>query len=81
MTLCLMPNNLGHPRFGLTVSRKVGNSVVRNLVKRRLREGLRHLDSNRIGSFDVVVLARPDIVGHGTEQLGRELARLLEHGR
>src|SRR4051794_16760064 len=32
-------------RFGLTVSRKVGNAVVRNRVKRRLREALRRIEA------------------------------------
>lgn len=32
-------------RFGLTVSRKVGNSVVRSRVKRRLREAIRRIEA------------------------------------
>ena len=34
----MAPNNLPHHQLGLTVSRKIGSAVVRNLVKRRLRE-------------------------------------------
>ena len=54
-------NGLSHPRFGLTVSRKVGNAVVRNHVKRRLREAVRHHPGARDGSLDgvdVVFIAR-----------------------
>jgi ribonuclease P protein component len=37
----LLVNELGHSRLGLTVPRKVGNAVVRNRVRRRLREAFR----------------------------------------
>jgi ribonuclease P protein component len=46
-------------RLGVTVSRKVGNAVVRNRVKRRIREWFRR-DRSSIGpGFDILVIARP----------------------
>ena len=47
-------------RLGLTVSKKVGGAVVRNKVKRRLRESFRLLLPGLDGesNFDIVVIAR-----------------------
>ena len=60
------PEQFG-PRFGLTVSRKVGTATERNRVKRRLREVLRRLAGDPNGSpgrnrFDYVVVARRDVL-------------------
>jgi ribonuclease P protein component len=54
------------------VSRKVGNSVVRNRVKRRIRESLRSVDLPQV--FDVVVIAHPRAADTPVETLARELA-------
>ena len=38
LVLYIMKNGLDHSRVGFTVTKKIGNSVVRNRVKRRLKE-------------------------------------------
>jgi ribonuclease P protein component len=52
-------NELGCTRVGITVSGRVGNAVVRNRVRRRMREALGARFERLPGSADIVVVARP----------------------
>ena len=57
MVLLIAEHRSGEPRIGLTISRKVGNAVVRNKVRRRLREIIRRDLSSQFGSADHVIVA------------------------
>jgi len=48
-----------HPRLGVTVSRKVGNAVCRNRIKRWIRESFRTSRQQLATAADVVVIAKP----------------------
>lgn len=51
------PNEI-RSRLGVTVSKRVGNSVIRNRVKRRIREWFRHAREGLPTESDIVVIAR-----------------------
>ncbi len=59
-------------RLGLTVSRKVGNAVVRNKVKRRLREIFRRNKQHFPVGYDFVMIARPGTVELSFEELHQQ---------
>src|ERR687885_2825474 len=76
------PNEYGTPRLGLSVSRKVGNAVTRNAVRRRLREVFHSCIPEISESLDLVVSARP-AAGTATfeelrEEFGKSLGRIAD---
>lgn len=68
-------------RLGLSVSRKVGDAVTRNRVKRVLREEFARVAANVPAELDVVVIARPGCAEYlgeqGSTALGARLGELL----
>lgn len=69
-------------RVGLTVTRKVGGAVLRNRVRRRLREAVRvHAAHDMAPGNDYVIVAREDVLRAPFEQLKAELSRRLRGPR
>lgn len=64
-------------RLGITASRKVGNAVVRNRFKRRVREWFRRRRAELDRDLDVVVIARRAGAGLGAAELDDRLSGLL----
>jgi len=58
LVLYARKNRTGTNRVGITVSKKLGHAVVRNRVRRRLREAYRLNESRFQPGWDIVVVAR-----------------------
>ena len=59
LTIYAAPNDLAFSRLGLSLSRKVGNAVRRNRIKRLLREAFRLLRHDLPRGYDLLVVVRP----------------------
>ena len=67
-------------RFGLSTGRRLGGAVVRNRVRRRLREALRVMAPSFQPGWDVLIIARPAIVEADHDALVGALRRTLVRG-
>lgn len=64
-------------RLGLAVSRKVGNAVQRNHVKRRVRCWFRQNRPDLPAGRDLVVIARPGAAARSSIEIAEELGGLV----
>ncbi|MCM1497108.1 MAG: ribonuclease P protein component [Clostridium sp.] len=64
LVMYIVDNNLEINRIGISVSKKVGNSVVRHRVTRLIREVYRLQQNNLLKGYDIVVVARVNSKGH-----------------
>jgi ribonuclease P protein component len=72
----LAPPGTAGPRLGLVVTRRLGNAVQRNRVKRLLREFFRRHQTH-LPAIDLVIMAKKGAEGLVYHQVEEELGRLV----
>jgi ribonuclease P protein component len=78
LVLYARKNRVGGNRVGVTVSKKLGKAVVRNRVRRRLREVYRLHESRFLPGWDIVVVARGRAVDASFSDLTRAYLALAK---
>ena len=71
-TVFALPNELDHCRLGITATRKIGNAVQRNRVKRRLREIFRRNRTDLVPPLDLVINAYAQAITCNPADLERD---------
>lgn len=90
LVLFARPNDMEHPRLGLSVRRTVGTAVRRNRIKRLIREAFRFMQHDWPRGYDLIVVVRPHdpltlaeyqrCIHKAMRQLHREWDRRLSRG-
>jgi len=79
VVLKILRNGKDISRYGFSISSRVGGAVVRNRVKRRLREILRDMPLKT--GWDIVIIARPPAAKTNYHHIGNSVRALLNKAR
>jgi len=77
LVMCALTNALPYSRFGFSVSSRIGGAVVRNRIKRQLREAVRLRMAQIQPGWDIVFIAKHPIRKATYAQMDASCARLL----
>ena len=73
LVLLVLKNGLDKNRLGISVSKKVGNSVVRHRITRLVREAYRLAENAYLPGYDLVVIAREKAKGTTYDEISSAL--------
>jgi ribonuclease P protein component len=72
-----LPNEMGFPRIGISVSKKLGNAVVRNRTRRQVRAMLdQELQLDQ--ALDLLIIIRLEFLAHPFEDNASKLHEIIE---
>jgi ribonuclease P protein component len=71
-------NDLGHNRYAFVTSRRLGGAVVRNRIRRMLREMTRLTAPRLRQGYDIVFIARNEIVGQPYNKINDVIGQLFK---
>ena len=76
LVMYILENGLQENRIGISVSKKVGNSVIRHRITRLIRESYRLNEHLFVRGLDIVVVARPGAKGRSFFEIESALLHL-----
>ena len=76
LVMYVLNNNTEENRLGISVSKKVGNSVIRHRITRLIRESYRLQESKFQNGYDIIVIARTNANGKTYHEIESALIHL-----
>jgi ribonuclease P protein component len=81
IVLIACPNNLPQTRVGIAAGKSVGNAIVRNRAKRRLREAVRQAAPTLVTGWDVVLVSRSQLPVASWDEVVSALSQLIARAK
>lgn len=78
LTLYVKKNGLNNSRVGITITKKIGNSVVRNQIRRRIKEIYRLNFFRLKDGYDIVFIPKKNVVDLSFAQLESAVIHILK---
>ncbi len=78
LVMYILENRTDINRVGISVSKKVGNSIVRHRLTRIIRESVRLNCENIVTGYDIVIIARVNLKGKGYTEAANALIHLCK---
>lgn len=73
-----LPNRSGGNRLGITVSAKIGKAVIRNRIRRRIKEAYRTVEMHIPSGVNMVIVARSAATDRRMPEIRESLVKLLK---
>jgi ribonuclease P protein component len=73
-------NNKGYDRFGISVGKKIGNAVIRNKYKRKIRSIIDIYRKSYVNSRDYIIILRSSALSITFDEMKENLIFLLRKG-
>lgn len=78
IVIYLLPNRQKINRLGITVSKKTGKAVLRNRIKRLIKESYRLNEKSIKAGYDIVIVARRNIINVSYWDISTSLVKLMD---
>lgn len=75
-TLCIMNNNFNYNRYGIAISKKIGNAVIRNKYKRQIKDIIDDIKIS-ISGYDLVLIAKVNIKTSNYNNIKDDIIKLF----
>ena len=76
LVMYIQKNDMQKNRIGISVSKKVGNSIIRHRLTRLIREAYRLNETSFLCGYDIVIVARVNAKGSVYKEIGSALLHL-----